>query len=78
MDNLGRMFDPALIGIPLSLFEFDSLLTPLSDPGILRPQVDIRVSTDDYTITVETPVVTEKDITLKVFGGILIIKGEKH
>jgi HSP20 family protein len=73
--DLGRMLDSTLKGwSPLNV---DSLLTPLSASGLLRPQVDIGASSDEYSISVEIPGVTEKDIALEVLGDSLIIKGEK-
>lgn len=76
ISNLGRMLDSALKGH--SPLDFDSLLTPLSASGLLRPQVDIGASADEYTIFVEIPGVTEKDIILEVLGDSLMIKGEKR
>ena len=74
--DLGRMLDSALKG--RSPLDFDSLLTPLSASGLLRPQVDIGASADEYTISVEIPGVTEKDISLEVLDDSLIVKGEKR
>jgi HSP20 family protein len=74
--DLGRMLESGLKG--WSPLDFDSLLTPLSASSLLRPQVDIGASADEYTISVEIPGVTEKDIALEVLGDSLMIKGEKR
>jgi HSP20 family protein len=75
-DDLQRMLDFPLTGT--HPFDFDHLLTPLSAPGMLRPHVDIGASTNEYTISVEIPGITEKDISLETTGGTLVIKGEKR
>jgi HSP20 family protein len=79
LDNLERMFDSSLAGMRSTPFNMGDLLTPLTASGmLLRPQVDIGANTGEYTVSVEIPGVTEKDITLEVTGDTLIIKGEKH
>jgi HSP20 family protein len=78
LDDMERMFDSSLTGARWSPSDFDRLLTPLSAPDMLRPQVDIGANASEYTISVEIPGVAEKDITLEVSGETLIIKGEKH
>jgi HSP20 family protein len=75
-NDMERMLHSALNGA--RLFDFDHLLTPLSNSDILKPQVDIGANSSEYTISVEIPGVTEKDIALEVSGDTLIIKGEKH
>jgi HSP20 family protein len=76
LDHLPSMLDFPLTG--MHPFDFDHLLTPLSAPGMLRPQVDIGANINEYTISVEIPGVTEKDIALETSGETLIIKGEKR
>lgn len=52
--------------------------TPLTDPGLLRPYVDISANSKEYVITVEIPGVRDKDIQLEITDNTIIIKGEKR
>lgn len=46
--------------------------------GILRPNVDIKETKNDYQITVEVPGVEENDVKLELTNGALTVKGEKR
>lgn len=58
-------------------FDIDRPFTPLTTPGLLKPQVDIGADKKEYTITVEIPGVDEKEVTLEIDNNTLIVKGEK-
>lgn len=45
--------------------------------GMLKPNVDIKETKNDYQITVEVPGVEENDVKLELANGALTIKGEK-
>ena len=47
-------------------------------PGFYRPQIDICGDDNCYEIKLDTPGMTESDLTLEVRDDMLIIKGEKE
>jgi HSP20 family protein len=61
----------------------DSYFPSLFDAGrkegvsLLKPRVDIKEDTEHYTISVEVPGVSEKDVRIELVGDVLTIHGEK-
>lgn len=62
-----------------SLFEFDSWPenTGLFDRSF-SPSLDVEERDDEFTVTVDLPGVSEKDIDITVANNVLTIRGEKH
>lgn len=77
-DEMERFLGAGLEEDLWSSFNLNLPVTPLSDPGLLRPYVDIGASSTEYTITVEIPGVSDNDIQLELSDNTLIIKGEKR
>lgn len=72
------IFDNMLDDTRWPLSRLKHSLTPLTGSDMIRPHVDIGANNKEYTITVEVPGVSEKDMTLELSGRCLIIKGEKR
>ena len=75
--EMDRLFDNAFRGFGLTPFKSGGLFTPLTTSGLLKPQVDIGASAQEYTIAIEVPGVDEKDVKVEVCNNTLTIKGEK-
>lgn len=45
--------------------------------SVLKPRLDIGATDREYTISIEIPGVTEKDVTLELVHDTLIVRGEK-
>ena len=74
--EVDRLFENAFRGFGLSPLGSD-LLSPLSSTGFLKPQVDVGATDKEYSITVEVPGVTEKDVNIEVTNNTMTIRGEK-
>ncbi len=74
--EMDRLFESVFRGVGLSPFNTD-FFTPLTSSGLLKPQVDIAAADNEYTITVEVPGVSEKDVTIEIADNNMIIRGEK-
>ncbi len=74
--EMNRLFESTFRGAGLPLFNTD-FFTPLTSSGLLKPQVDIAATDKEYTITVEVPGVSEKDVTIEIADHNMIIRGEK-
>lgn len=74
--EMDRLFDDAFRGFGLSPFRSD-LFTPLTGSGLIKPQVDIAATEKDYSITVEVPGVSEKDVNVEIANNTMTIRGEK-
>lgn len=48
-----------------------------AEGGLFRPNLDIRESDKDYTVTLEMPGVSKDDVDVEVRGDALIVRGEK-
>ena len=74
--EIDRLFDNAFPGFGLSPFTSD-ISGPLAAAGMLKPQVDIGATDQEYTVTVEVPGVDDKDVRIEVADGTMTIRGEK-
>lgn len=74
--EMDRLFENTFRGVGMSPFNTD-FFTPLTSSGLLKPQVDIAATDNEYTITVEVPGVSEKDVTIEIADNNMIIRGEK-
>lgn len=74
--EMDKLFENTFRGFGLSPFRSE-LFSPLTTSGLLKPQVDIGANDKEYTITVEVPGVSEKDVQVEVSNNIMTIKGEK-
>lgn len=79
-DEVDRLFDsffPAAFGG--SLFDPDPLGRRFFRAlGDVTPQMDVKECADHYEVSAELPGMEEKDVTVKVQGGMLSISGEKR
>ncbi len=75
--DMEKFFSSGLEENLWSSFNRNLPTTPLTDPGLLRPYIDIAANSSEYMITVEIPGVNEKDISLEISEDTLVIKGEK-
>jgi HSP20 family protein len=74
--EVDRLFENTFRDLGLSALRND-LVSPLGTAGFLKPRVDVGASEKNYTITVEIPGVSEKDIRLEISNNTMTIKGEK-
>lgn len=74
--EMNHLFGNVFSGHRVSPFTPD-FFSSLSTASILKPQVDIGVTEKEYSITVEVPGVSEKDIKLEIANNTMTIRGEK-
>lgn len=74
--EMDRLFNNAFQGFGLSPFRSEISAPPIAS-GLLRPQVDVGATDNEYSITVEVPGVTEKDVKVEVANNTMTIRGEK-
>ena len=74
--EMNRLFENALRGFGLSPTS-NELFTPLSSSGLLKPELDVAVTDKEYSITVEVPGVSEKDVKIEIVDNTMTIRGEK-
>ena len=74
--EMDRLFENAFRGFGVSPFRSD-LFTPLSAADLLKPQVDIGATEKEYSITVEVPGVSQKEVKIEVADNTMTIRGEK-
>jgi HSP20 family protein len=75
--EIDGLFENALREFGIAPFRSD-LFTPLTTEGLLKPQVDIGATDKEYSITVEVPGVSEKDVKVEISGNTMTIRGEKQ
>ena len=76
-DEMDRFFDDFFTGSGFSLPGVGRGLLEGMDSTILKPRLDLGATDNAYTITVEIPGVSEKDICLELAHDTLTICGEK-
>ena len=64
------------LGLPPS-FPRSGILEEITG-GVLKPRLDLSATDKEYTISVEIPGVSEKDVNLELVHDTLIIRGEKN
>ena len=73
-NNFFRGFSPPFA----SLGTLPSLRLPGMPEGLIKPTLDISSSEKAYTISLEVPGVTDKDVKIEVINNNLTISGEKN
>ncbi len=56
---------------------FPELFGAGAEGGLFKPNLDIRESDKEYTVTLEMPGVNKDDVDVEVRGDALIVRGEK-
>ena len=74
--EMDRLFENAFRGLWVTPFRSE-FFPPLTAEGLMKPQVDIGATDKEYSITVEVPGVSEKDVTVEISGNTMTIRGEK-
>ncbi len=74
--EVDRLFENAFRGFGLGPLRSD-FFSPLTGEGLLKPRVDIGAADKEYSITVEVPGVSEKDVKVEISGNTMTIRGEK-
>lgn len=57
---------------------FPELFGAGAEGGLFKPNLDIRESDKEYTVTLEMPGVNKDDVDVEVRGDALIVRGEKR
>lgn len=76
-DEVDRMFDQFFNGFGLSPFGSRSQMLEGITGSMLKPSLDLGATEKEYTVSVEIPGVSEKDVNLELVHDTLIIRGEK-
>ncbi|MBU1565442.1 MAG: Hsp20/alpha crystallin family protein [Proteobacteria bacterium] len=74
--EIDGLFENVFRGFGIAPFR-SHFFTPLTAEGLLKPQVDIGATDKEYSITVEVPGVSEKDVKVEISGNVITIQGEK-
>lgn len=74
-DEMDRLFDNFFQGFGLS--PFGSRALEGMTGSILKPRLDLGATETDYTVSIEIPGVSEKDVSLELVHDTLMIRGEK-
>jgi len=76
-DEVDRLFDDFFSGSGLSSsFSRSGMLEEITG-SVLKPRLDIGATDKEYTVSLEIPGVSEKDVNLELVHDTLIIRGEK-
>lgn len=75
--EIDGLFKNALRGLGVPPFR-SNFFIPLTTEGLLKPQVDIGATDKEYSITVEVPGVSEKDVKVEISDNTMTIRGEKQ
>ena len=76
-DEVDRLFDDFLSGFGLSpSFSRSGMLEGITG-NVLRPMLDLGATEKEYTVSIEIPGVSEKDVNIELVHDTLIIQGEK-
>ncbi len=77
-DEVDQLFDNLLNGFGLSNFRSSSPMLEGITGSILKPRLDLSATEKEYSVSVEIPGVSEKDVSLELVHDTLIIRGEKN
>ena len=75
--DFDRLFDEAFRGMGTLPLAFKRPLLQSSSNGVIKPTLDLGATEKEYTVTVEIPGVSEKDVELEIMNDTLTIRGEK-
>lgn len=76
-NEMDRLFDNFFQGFGLSPHALGTRPLEGMTSGILKPRLDLGATDKEYSISVEIPGVSEKDVSLELLHDTLIIRGEK-
>jgi HSP20 family protein len=76
-DEVDQLFDDFFNGLGLSPFRSRSGMLEGISGTLLKPRLDLGSTDKEYTVSVEIPGVSEKDINLELVHDTLIIRGDK-
>lgn len=76
--EIDRIFESAFRGFGFPSLGGDNSCSGLGQNVMLKPNMDIEASDNEYAITVEVPGVDEDNIKLELVENSLTIKGEKR
>lgn len=76
-NEMDRLFENAFRGFGLSPFRSEFFNQDLT-AGLLKPKLDIGVTDEEYSISVEVPGVSEKEIKVELEDNTMIVRGEKN
>ena len=76
-DEVDRLFDDFFNRSALSPFRSRSSMLEGITGNLLKPRLDLSVTEKEYTVSVEIPGVSEKDVNLELVHETLTIRGEK-
>ena len=76
-DEMDQLFDNFFNGFGWSHDRPRARLLEGMTNGIVKPRLDLSATDKEYTVSVEIPGVSEKEVMLELVEGNLIIRGEK-
>lgn len=76
-DEMDKLFDSFFNGFGLSPFKSRSRRLEGITGSILKPRLDLGATDNEYTVSVEIPGVSEKEVSLELINDTLVIRGEK-
>ena len=76
-NEMDRLFDDFFNGSALSPFRSRSFIPEGITGTLLKPSLDLGSTDNEYTVSVEIPGVSEKDVSIELVHDSLIIRGEK-
>lgn len=76
--DIDRIFDEFARSFGFPVARWDRLFAPITRAAEwFKPSVEIAASDTEYTVNIELPGVSEKDVSVEVAGDTLRISGEK-
>ncbi len=75
--EVDRLFDEFFDGFGLSPLGSGLRMPEGMAGGMLKPKLDLSAADKEYTVSVEVPGVSEKDVSLELTRDTLTIRGEK-
>lgn len=76
--DMDTLFSRLMEGYGMHPKAMDYFFGPTTQETLLRPKVDINADEHEYSITVEIPGISQKDIKLEIEDNSLTIAGEKR
>lgn len=76
-NEMDRLFDDFFNGFALSPFRSRSSMREGISGDLLKPSLDLGATEKEYTVSIEIPGVSEKDVSIELVHDALIIRGEK-
>lgn len=73
-NEIDRLFNESFRGFPNMMFNPD---WPDMTSLILKPNIDIKDTDENYIVNVEIPGVTRDDVDIRIDGNLMAISGEK-